>query len=431
MIRYAPGATPPNRSIGLHKSMSKPLNVLWLIDHVCFDGSLHAGGRLYMNLLPRFDKQRIVVHPYFLNASDGVEKVFRDAGHPAINLQVNKKDPFAPVRIWNLARRHDVDVMHLFCFGAAMYGRMAALANGVPSVIHEFDTPTYGPYPKAFKVVDKLLAGKANFALAASTHCREFVHEQRYVPRDLIEVFYHAVPADKFKIAATLTRAQARAELGWKEQDFVFLSVTKLGPGRGNEAMIAAFAKVRKELPQARLVIVYRPTLYHKVPVKYAGISWIGDPKATRQRIEDLVAQHGVTGAVDLVEMEAPERHEPYFAASDVFVAPFEDESFSSVNLVEGMVFGLPQVVTDSGEPADIVNRWQTGIKVPAGQPDALAEGMLRLGRDHELRRTLGERARVASVDFGVQAVADRLSGLYERLARGDSVRAPASRVAV
>lgn len=397
----------------------RPLNVLWLIDHVCFDGSLHAGGRLYMNLMPRLDPSEVQVYPYFLNASDGVVKVFKENRHPAVNLNLHKLDPLAPLKIWNIARRHRVDVMHLFCFGAAMYGRMAALLSGTPTVIHEFDTPTYGPYPTSFKVIDRVLAGRANFALAASTHCREFVREQRYVPQDKIDVLYHAVPQDKFEIASKLDRRTARQQLGWRDDAFAFLAVTKLGPDRGNEALLEAFREVRKQVPNATLHIVYRPTLYHKVPVKFKDIPWIGDPVATRKRIEDMIVALGLGDAVTLVEMEAPERHEPYFAASDVMVAPFEDPSFSSVNLIEGMVFGRPHVVSDIGEPADIVNRWGTGLKVPPKDSAALAKAMIKIAQDAPLRETLSRKARAAAVDFGVDAVAARLARVYARLAQG------------
>jgi glycosyltransferase involved in cell wall biosynthesis len=143
----------------------------------------------------------------------------------------------------------------------------------------------------------------------------------------------------------------------------------------------------------------------------------VTDPVAMRRRIDEIVQKLGLEDCVSVVEMEAPEKHEPYFAASDLLVAPFESELFSSVNLIEAMVFGRAHVVTDLGEPADIVNRWSTGLKVPPRSPVALAEAMLTLARNPSQREALSQRARSASIDFGVDAVAERLTGLYARLA--------------
>jgi len=78
---------------------------------------------------------------------------------------------------------HKIDVMHLFCFGASAFGRVSSIWNRVPTVIHEFDTPTYGPYPKMFKLADRLLAGRTDLHLqlrptaaiscTSSAACRE------------------------------------------------------------------------------------------------------------------------------------------------------------------------------------------------------------------------------------------------------------------
>jgi D-inositol-3-phosphate glycosyltransferase len=246
------------------------------------------------------------------------------------------------------------------------------------------------------------------------------VHEQRFVPMDKIEVLYHAVPPEKFEIARSITRDAARRELGWDANRRVFLAVTKLGPDRGNETLLESFVEVRKQIPNAHLCIVYRPTLYHRVPVKYQHIPWATDARAMRTRIDEMIDKLGLRDCASLVEMEAPERHEPYYAASDVMVVPFESPLFSSVNMIEAMVFGLPHVVTDLGEPADIVNRWGAGIKVPPKDAPALAQGMISLAGNNALREALSQKARTAAIDFGVNAVAERLTGLYTRIAERD-----------
>jgi glycosyltransferase involved in cell wall biosynthesis len=150
-----------------------------------------------------------------------------------------------------------------------------------------------------------------------------------------------------------------------------------------------------------------------------------------RRRTDELVSELGLGESVSIVEMEAPERHEPYFAGSDVLVAPFESEQFSSVNLIEAMVFGRPHIVTDIGEPADIVNRWGAGVKVRVKDAAALADAMTQLARDDARRQALSQKARTAAVDFGVDAVAERLTRLYARLADRDQTQAQSVGAAV
>lgn len=392
---------------------SRPLNVLWLIDHVCYDGSLHGGGRLYMNLMPRVDPQRVRVFPYFLRASDEVQKLFSEADHPAKNLNIGKFDPMTPIKIAALCRKHDIDVMHLFCYAASTFGRMVGAAKSIPTVVHDFDTQIYFPYPFYLKVMDRWLAGGTGHAYAASAMCKEYMHEVRRIPNERIDVLYHAIPNSQLQASSQLDRSSTRAGLGLSDEP-VYCAVTKLGPERGNETMLQAFAEVLKTQPRAKLFIVYKPTLYHRLPKEYDSIDWARDPKEMRARIDREIARLGIGGSVTMVEsLEHPER---YYAACDVMLAPFENIRFSSVNLVEAMAYGRPHVVTNIGEPLELVERYGGGITCPVGDVSAMAKAMLEVTSSMQMLETLGRKAQRGAADLTVDAAADRLARLYESM---------------
>lgn len=403
---------------------NRPINVLWLIDHVCYDGSLHGGGRLFMNLMPQFDSRRVRIFPYFLRASDEVKKVFADAGHPAKTLEIGKYDALAPFKIAALCKQHDIDVMHLFCYAASTFGRMVGAVKGIPTVVHDFDTQIYFPYPLYLKVLDRMLANQTGHAFAASAMCKEYMRDVRAIPDARIQVLYHAIPNSQVQTATQMTRELARGKLGLKDEP-VFCAVTKLGPERGNETMLSAFAEVRKSLPNALLYIVYKPTLYHRMPEGYDAIEWAKDPAQMKSRIMKAIEERGLTDAVRMVE--SLERPEVYYAASDVMLAPFENIRFSSVNLVEGMAYGRPFVATNIGEPAELVERYDCGLSVEVGNVAQMAAAMIKLGSDANLRDELGRQARVGARDLTVDAAAARLSGLYENLRKDGVVEAHTS----
>jgi glycosyltransferase involved in cell wall biosynthesis len=89
---------------------------------------------------------------------------------------------------------------------------------------------------------------------------------------------------------------------------------------------------------------------------------------------------------------------------------------FSSVHLVEGMAYGRPHVVTNIGEPLDLVERYGGGLAVPVGDAPAMADAMLKIATDSKLKASLGEKARRGAADLTVGAAADRLAGVYESL---------------
>jgi glycosyltransferase involved in cell wall biosynthesis len=51
-----------------------------------------------------------------------------------------------------------------------------------------------------------------------------------------------------------------------------------------------------------------------------------------------------------------------------------------------------------------------------------MAKAMIEFARNDALRKSLSQKARAASVEFGVESVADRLTRLYTRLANADQM---------
>jgi len=366
-----------------------------------------------MNLVPKFDPARVRIHPYFLRASDEVQKLFATANHKVTNLNLGKYDLRALSRIARLCKENEIDVMHLFCYASSTFGRLVGMANGVPTVIQDFDTQVYFPYPLYLRVADRVLARSTAKAFAASAFCRDYMRDVRAVPADRLEVMYHAIPASQLDVSRQIDRATARRELGFGDE-FLFAAITKLGPDRGNETLLEAFAKIRSRVPNAKLAIVYKPTLYHRVPKEYEKIDWARDPKQMLSRVTSVIERLGLGDSVRLVD--SLDRPEAFYAACDVVVAPFESVRFSSVNLVEAMAYGRPHIVTDIGEPAELAERYRSGIKVPVADVAKLADAMVALATDPATVKQLGQRAREGAADLTVDAVARRLSGVYEDL---------------
>ncbi|MDQ2840974.1 MAG: glycosyltransferase family 4 protein, partial [Acidobacteriota bacterium] len=76
------------------------------------------------------------------------------------------------------------------------------------------------------------------------------------------------------------------------------------------------------------------------------------------------------------------------------------------ISIAEGMSLGKPAVVSSAGGIPEIVQHGRTGLVVPPGDVDALAEAILRLLREPDLARELGQNAR----------------GRYEELYRPDEM---------
>ena len=92
-------------------------------------------------------------------------------------------------------------------------------------------------------------------------------------------------------------------------------------------------------------------------------------------------------------------------------------EPFGQV-VIEGMSAQLPVVASRGGGPEEIITDGVDGLLYPRGDVAALAQILLQLEAEPQLRNQLGRAARRRAQDFSPDSVADQTMRAYE-LARG------------
>ncbi len=393
-----------------------PINVLWAIDHVCYDGSLHGGGRLYWNVLPRFDPRRVRVIPCLLRATDTIREVFKDIPVP---VRILNKGKFDPTTLWTflkLIKADNIQVMHLHCYGASTFGRLAGLLAGVPTVIHDYDTEVYFPYPSYLRVADTMLAPTTRHAIAASPMVKRFLMEKRKIDERKISMMFHGSPPNTFAAVSSTGLAEARDRLGIGDGTKIVVTITKLGPQRGNDILLEAAALVLNTLPDAVFVVVYKTTLFHRLPSR----RYVEVTRLERDcHLNDLQEQAQRLGIEDKVRfIEWPENINELVSACDLVVAPFLSERFSSVSLLEAMARGKPLIATDLGEQRELITQGVNGYLVPPGDAGALADRISEcLAQPAERVAEMGRQARATAREHSADAHARRLERLYVELA--------------
>jgi starch synthase len=110
-----------------------------------------------------------------------------------------------------------------------------------------------------------------------------------------------------------------------------------------------------------------------------------------------------------------------FLRACDVFVFPSLYEGLG-IALIEAMAAGCACVATTAGPIPEFVENGRNGILVPPADPEAMATAVCELLADPERRKELGDNAgQTALRRFQPQAAADRLTEIYEKVARRSS----------
>ena len=102
----------------------------------------------------------------------------------------------------------------------------------------------------------------------------------------------------------------------------------------------------------------------------------------------------------------------PYISKADIFVCSSLYEGLSNV-ILEALALGKPVISTNHKHGADeIIENRKNGILVPTGNPGEMANAIIEILEDEELRKSLGEKAEKKSEDFS----RDKMISEYEKL---------------
>jgi glycosyltransferase involved in cell wall biosynthesis len=128
------------------------------------------------------------------------------------------------------------------------------------------------------------------------------------------------------------------------------------------------------------------------------------------------IAEHRLERTVRLLGRVRPE---DVLAETDILLFPSHLDG-PGRSVYEAGARGIPAVVSLLHRVEDVVVHEETGLIVPERDPTALAQAVVRLADEPDLRRRLGENARTRYLrQFDPTAVAERMLALYRGLASG------------
>jgi glycosyltransferase involved in cell wall biosynthesis len=166
---------------------------------------------------------------------------------------------------------------------------------------------------------------------------------------------------------------------------------------KGGDILLRAFARVAKQVPEARLLIA-------------------GDGPE-RAALTSLTRDLKLNGCVFLRGHLSRPALEHQAVAAWAQVAPSRwAESFGNA-AAEAMMRGTAVIASAIGGMAEYVRHGETGILVPPGDEEALAGALILVLRDRELAERMGRRGReIALCELTANTCAERFEVLYSRL---------------
>lgn len=332
-------------------------------------------------------------------AAAGLEVIVEPALRRAIEP---RRDVRALAALAGLLRERSFDVVHTHTAKAGVLGRLAARRADVPRIVH-----TYHGFPfhefqsrlqrSGYVAIERRLGRITDVALCVGTGVAvEVIRRGLVAPERVrtIGVVVDGVPESRPATAGgpgqySASRERARHLLGVPADATVIGCVGRLAYQKAPEDFLAAIAAVR------------RPGV--------TGV-WVGGGELAG-RIGRLAARSIprvvlVGERTDVLEL---------LPAFDVFLLPSRYEGLPTV-VVEAMACGVPVVATAVNAVPDLVVPGETGLLVPPGRPDLMADAVRHL-LDHPA--TAGRMADVARARvehrFEIDALRCALAAAYAK----------------
>jgi glycosyltransferase involved in cell wall biosynthesis len=264
---------------------------------------------------------------------------------------------------------HAPDLIHVMTPDpSAMVMIQAGHDAGIPVIYQELGIPYHPPdfesYYEQFTSVLPLCSAVAALSPRLIEHCREKLPRSRAL--SILPIM-----SDEF------ANGRKRREPAGDRITFGFAA--RMEELKGPMVLMEAFALAYAECGNVALNIAGDGSQRQKI--------------AARAKALDVASRYRYHGVYT-----HPEECRGFMESLDVFVMPSFTEGTPN-SVVEAMACGKPIIASDVGGIPDMVGK-DAGILVPPGNARALAEAMLRLARDPNLRRLMGKAAKARYEDF-------------------------------
>jgi len=266
------------------------------------------------------------------------------------------------------------------------------LRNNVPVVL----TKHLGSAIKKNDILHRMLYNRLNYAIAISQVIKNNLLETTPLTRDKVVLIHNFVNIERYTHNSE-ANIRLRKELNIDADTCVLGMVARITPGKGHNDVIEAVKLIASKNLNFKVVVAGEASkdeknfeLGLKDKIKLYGIEKYFQFTGFRKDIPDLLSMF------------------------DAFLFPSQYEAFG-LSLIEAMAEGLPNIVCYSEGVKDIAVVDVTSLAYNLGEIQKLAEHIVTLLTNPDLRKKLGENSFAEVARFSDSVFQQKTDELYKK----------------
>lgn len=276
-------------------------------------------------------------------------------------------------RIKTLIKRMEPDILHAHY--VTNYGLFGALCNFNPFVITAWGSDVLiVPESRLISAIKRYIATytlkKADSVTCDAEHMKETM-KRLGVPEEKIKLIYFGIDTRKFSPGQKSEKLKVR--LGVYNSPTI-ITLRNLRPVYDVESLVKSVPLVLKEIPESKFIIA------GKGPEE--------------ERLKELAKSLGVSDSVKFIGFIPNDELPEYLNSMDVYVSTSLSDAGIAASTAEAMSCGLPVIVTDVADNKEWVEDGITGFVVPTKDPKLLAEKIIYLLQNENVRKKFGKISR-------------------------------------
>jgi glycogen(starch) synthase len=257
-----------------------------------------------------------------------------------------------------------------------------------------------GPMNKLIHQIEWWLTFESSRTICCSQYMKEQITDIFELPTDKVEVIPNGIDHESFKrdVSVDLYRKKF-VPAG----DKLVFFVGRLVYEKGVQTVIEAMPLIMNKIPNVTFVV--------------AG----SGPHLNE--LKSLVSAFDLNEKVKFVGHMDTDGLCAFYKSADLTVVPSLYEPFGMV-VLESMAMGTPTIVADTGGLSEIVVHEETGLKFEPGNPESLAEAMLKVLLDRKLAdRLTSDAMAYMGETYNWDRIARQTLEVYKKAERGYEYR--------
>ncbi|MFZ0930139.1 MAG: glycosyltransferase [Syntrophobacteraceae bacterium] len=333
---------------------SYPIKTVLLVQDLEFGGSQ----RYALHLLEHLDRELFDLELWVLRKGDDMAPMAMATGQKVVYLTRDSRvTPRALSRLYSRLKKERPAILYTISPVPGIWGRLFGRIIGIPVIVSSQRGYRGQQY-------ESLLWFLSDLIIANAEALKKSIVKIHGVDPNRIAVIPNGVDNDYYA---------PDGRPGDLHPTIVY--VGRLVKEKDPLNLLRAFKQVLEKISEARLIVVGDGYLKGRF-LRFIESNSLGE-----------YVTH-IAGTRDV---------RPYLSRAWVYALPSRSEGFPNA-VLEAMSMGLPVVVPMAGGAAEPVQAGVTGLVVPARDPAALAEALVRILSDAELRNEMGLKGRERAV---------------------------------